>query len=83
MKLTILGCETKRKGSYLVSLKYGDQELLDEITVCEGVVPYIEYSEILQDILHKDVGEAKKMNQTMFKVYRDETVDFPIEIGEF
>lgn len=66
-----------------MSLKYGDQELVDEITVCEGVVPYIKYSDSLQDILHKDVGEAKKMNQTMFKVYREEVVDFPVEIGDF
>jgi hypothetical protein len=83
MKLTILSCESKIKGSYLVSLKYGDQELIDEIKVCEGVVTYIEYSGSFQDILHRNVGEAKSMNQLIFKVYRGEVVDFPVELGNF
>jgi len=83
MKLSILNCEIKDKGSYLVALKYGAQEFLEEIVVVEGVVPYIEYSKNLQEILHKDVGEAKNMNRTMFKIYRDETVEFPVDIGKF
>ncbi|MEX0732216.1 MAG: hypothetical protein WED00_06660 [Aquisalimonadaceae bacterium] len=83
MKLTVLSYETKNKGSYLVSLRYGDQELTDEITVYEGVVPYIVYSDNLQDILHKDVGEAKNMNKTIFKIYREEALDFPVEVGNF
>jgi hypothetical protein len=83
LKLTILRCETKRKGLYLLSLKHGDQEFFDEVKVTDGVVPYIEYSEKLQQILHKEVGEAKNMNKTMFKIYCEETVNFPIGIGEF
>ncbi|GAA3922868.1 hypothetical protein [Litoribacillus peritrichatus] len=83
MKLTILNCETKKKGSYLLSLKYGDHELVVESNVCEGVVPYMEYRDVLQEILHKDVGEAKNMNRLMFKIYREESVDFPAEVGEF
>jgi hypothetical protein len=83
MKLSILSCRTKKKGLYLIALKYGEQEFTDEIIVREGVVPYIEYSEPLQEILHKDVGEAKNMNRTMFKIYREEVLDYPFDIGDF
>jgi len=83
MKLTILACEAKRKSLYLLSLKYGDQEFMEEIMISKGVVPYAEYSERLQHILHKDVGQARNMNQAMFKIYRDDAVDFPVVIGDF
>lgn len=83
MKLSILSCETKKNGLYLVALKYGDQEFMDEIMVREGVVPYIEYSDPLQEILHKDVGQAKNMNRIMFKIYRNEVMEYPLNIGNF
>jgi hypothetical protein len=83
IKLSILSYMTEKKGLYLISLKYGDQEFTDEITVHEGVVPYIEYGEPLQEILHKDVGEAKNMNRTMFKIYREEVLEYPVDIGDF
>jgi len=83
MKLTILNCESQKKGFYLLSLKYGEQEFIEEIAIYEGVVPYVEYSEKMQQILHKDVGEARNMNQTIFKIYRQEAVNFPITIGDF
>lgn len=83
MKLVILDCETKQKGSFLLTMKYGDQELIGDISVHEGVVTYVEYSDNLQKILHKDVGEAKNMNKFIFKIYRDEVVDLPTEIGDF
>jgi len=83
MKLAILSCEARTKGSYLLLLKYGNQELAEEITISKGVVPYIKYSEKLRCILHKDAGEARNMNQTMFKIYRGIEVGFPAEIGDF
>lgn len=83
MKLSILNYDVQDKGSYLVTFKFGEQGFLSNIVVAEGVVPYIEYDEHLQDILHKDVGEAKNMNRVMFKIYRAEFIDLPIEIGEF
>lgn len=83
MKLTILSCYVKNKGMYSLTLQYGQQIFTDELVVSEGVVPYVEYSEKLQQILHKDVGEARKMNQASFKIYRGELTDFPCEIGDF
>jgi hypothetical protein len=83
MKLIILSCEIQSEGSYLVSLQYGGDQIVEEVTVLEGVVPYLQFSEYLQEILHKDVGSARNMNQWMFKIHRQEAVDFPIEVGEF
>lgn len=83
MKLIILNCENQSKGLYLVSLQYGDNQFTEEVKILEGVVPYMEFSEPLQEILHKDVGVARNMNQWMFKIHRQEEISFPVEVGEF
>ena len=83
MKLAIVDCEMKSRGLYVVSLQYGDKNIVEQVIVVEGVVPYLQFSESFQDILHQNVGSARNLNQCMFKIHRQEPTAFPIEIGEF
>lgn len=83
MKLSLLECHAKATGHYQFLIEYGGQKRLEEVIVINGVVPYVEYSQALLDILHKDVGEAKKMNRLIFDIFRGVVLDYPICVGNF
>lgn len=83
MKLIVVGFEAKSKGVYSILLKYGARKLVREVRVCEGAVLYAEYESSLQEILHRNVGDAKNMHRLVFKLHRQEFVEFPLCIGNF
>lgn len=83
MNLYIIGFDIEDKEKIVVTFKYDNQEFVSKFEVKESVVSYIEYDERLQEILHKDVGEAKNLNRVIFKIYRKEPINLPIKVAKF
>jgi outer membrane biogenesis lipoprotein LolB len=83
MQLKLLDFEKTKGSSYKLTFDYGKEKFESLASVHKGKVEYVNYDEKLQEILHRNVRDAKEMNSTIFKLHRQKSVNFPLMIGDF
>ncbi len=83
MQLQLLGFEKAKPSTYKLIFDYGGEKFDALALVYKGIVECVNYDEKLEEILHRNVGDAKEMNSTIFKIHRQRSVGFPLMIGHF
>lgn len=84
MQLQLLGFEKATvPGTYKLTFDYGGDQFDTQASVCQGIVEYVNYDDKLQRILHQNVGDAKQMNSTIFKIHQHQSIEMPSMIGDF
>ena len=74
---------TKGSTTYKLTFDYGGNKFDALATVNKSIVEYVNYDDKLQNILHRNVGDAKEMNSTIFKIHRHKSLVVPLMIGDF
>jgi len=83
MQLQLLNFEKTKGSSYKLIFDYGKEKFEALASMHKCKVEYVNYDNKLQEILHRNVGDAKEMNSIIFKLHRQKLVKFPLMIGDF
>jgi hypothetical protein len=70
-------------GAYKLLLEYGEQQIQGIALIYEGAIESINYDQVLDSILHKNVGCAKNLSSAIFEAHKNIAIELPLTIGNF